>query len=156
MARTAQQIKTYNVWNHMRHRCQNPKDKSFPRYGGRGIAVCQRWFIFSNFVADMGLAPAGLSLERSDNSLGYSADNCVWATATQQARNRRSTRLVEFNGVIKSMASWAEELHIELSLLHWRLNNWSVERALTEPVALGGGLFVLGHAPVTFRETAAE
>lgn len=81
--------KTYSCWKQMLQRCSNPRNPSFPNYGGRGITVCERWQLFSGFLADMGEAPADRSIERRDNSGGYRPDNCFWATRTQQQRNTR-------------------------------------------------------------------
>ncbi len=73
-------------WRSMHHRCANPNDKL---YGGRGITVCQEWDDFDTFVEDMGACPEGHSLDRIDNSKGYSKDNCRWANASVQSSNRR-------------------------------------------------------------------
>ncbi len=85
----------YKTWASMFARCRNENNKSFKNYGGRGISVCESWELFANFFADMGCRPDGMTLERLDNSQGYSKENCVWATRFQQARNRRSVRLSE-------------------------------------------------------------
>lgn len=79
----------YGVWCGMRNRCRNPKNKDFPRYGGRGIKVCERWESFKNFLADMGQVPApGLTIDRINNDGNYEPGNCRWATRLQQVLNR--------------------------------------------------------------------
>lgn len=83
----------YDAWVDMRQRCQNPRAKYYHHYGGRGIAVCDRWQIFENFLTDMGEPAPGLTLERRENDEGYSKANCYWATRAEQGRNRRSTVL---------------------------------------------------------------
>lgn len=79
----------YGSWCGMISRCTNPRNKQWDNYGGRGITVCRRWYKFKNFLADMGEAPPGLSLDRINNDGNYEPGNCRWATAKQQANNRR-------------------------------------------------------------------
>jgi hypothetical protein len=73
----------------MRNRCNNPNNKSYKYYGGRGIEVCERWGDFLDFIEDMGERPIGYTLERIDVDGNYEPSNCKWATWSEQVKNRR-------------------------------------------------------------------
>lgn len=89
-----QRFVLFNTWSSAIERCHNPTNKSYADYGGRGIAVCERWRAsFDAFVADMGPRPEGLTLDRIDVNGSYSPDNCRWADRFVQARNKRNTKL---------------------------------------------------------------
>lgn len=125
----------YRAWMHMKQRCCNPRHKQYPEYGGRGINVCDRWRNFDAFYEDMGDRPSPKhSLDRRNNDLGYSKDNCRWATRTEQNRNHRGNRVLQFNGKIQCIADWADEMSLPASTIQNRLSrNWSIEDTLTTP-----------------------
>jgi hypothetical protein len=81
--------RTCRAWAAMRNRCRNPKNRNWKDYGGRGIKVCERWDDFECFLADMGEAPPGLSLDRRDNNGNYEPGNYRWTTPQEQVHNRR-------------------------------------------------------------------
>lgn len=115
--------RSYSIWASMKDRCNNPNNPNYHRYGGRGVAVCDRWQEFENFYADMGDAPEGMSLDRADNDLGYSPDNCRWATPVEQQNNMRSNTFVTYEGKTQTLAQWSRELGIPYSRLVYRHKN---------------------------------
>jgi len=113
---------TYRSWLSMRRRCEDPSDASFPRYGGRGIRICERWQRFENFLADMGKRPIGKTLDRWPNGAGnYEPGNCRWATPKEQSQNSRTPRLITFDGVSKNVSDWARHFGIADATMHERL-----------------------------------
>jgi hypothetical protein len=123
----------YRAWAGMKSRCNDPGCSSYPKYGARGIRVCERWQGFENFLEDIGRRPSpNHSLERIDNDGDYEPSNVRWATSTDQARNRRTSRIIEFGGKRQCLEAWADDLGICQSTLHERLNKWPLERALTQ------------------------
>lgn len=126
----------YSIWLGMRQRCQNPDNRDYGSYGGRGIRVCQRWSRFENFISDMGRRPSPThTLEREDNDGHYSPDNCVWADRKTQSRNKRNVPLYEFDGSKKSLAEWSELSGVHVNTLRKRLSKgWILQRAMSQPV----------------------
>lgn len=126
--------RVYRIWAGMLNRCRNENAKDFARYGGSGVTVCKRWDTFENFLADMGEPDSGLTIERKENSKGYSKSNCVWATPTEQARNRKNNVILTFNGESLCISEWAERLGVNKCLISKRLaRGWSIERTLGTP-----------------------
>lgn len=126
----------YRIWQGMKSRCNNPKNPGFELYGGRGIKVCDSWDkSFDAFFEDMGQRPSkNHSLERKDNSKGYSKDNCKWATVKEQTRNRRVTFMVDFKGTMTPLAEVAEATGESYKFLYDRVRNgWTIGEALKYP-----------------------
>ena len=113
----------FAVWRSMVGRCTLPTHQAWHNYGGRGIRVCRRWRkSFSAFWEDMGPTySAGLTLDRKDNSKGYTPCNCAWATYTQQARNRRGNVLVQTPWGRVTVAEAAQRSGINVTTLLYRL-----------------------------------
>ena len=107
------QSSTYKIWTAMLDRCRNPNHPSFPDYGGRGITVHPEWSDFRVFLRDMGEKPSGLSLDRIDNSKGYTPNNCRWATPKTQMRNTRRNRIVRLYGAEMCLTDAAHKLGID-------------------------------------------
>jgi hypothetical protein len=126
----------YATWTNMMRRCGNPQDRSWPQYGGRGITVCERWHDVVTFVADMtpGHAP-GLELDRIDNSLGYSPENCRWLSRDENRNNMRRQTMVTIDGVTKTSAQWARENGIDREVARCRIKvrGWDPVLAVTLP-----------------------
>jgi hypothetical protein len=127
----------------MINRCHNPTNASYHDYGGRGIAVCDRWRNdFLTFLADMGPRPSpSHSVERRDNDKGYEPGNCHWATMVEQNNNKRNNRIVEYRG---SRTTLAEAMRSAGTLVHLtsveqRIDaGWAIEDAVEKPQQLRG------------------
>ena len=126
----------YRIWLGIRQRCENDNNKNFWGYGGRGILVCERWKEFEAFLADMGPRPSKChGVERENNNLGYSPENCVWATQREQMRNTSASRPLTFGGKSQCTADWAAELGLTVAAISARLRRgWTIDLALSTPV----------------------
>ena len=126
--------KEYDAWSGMIRRCYDPNHPSFERYNARGVEVCDKWReSFAAFYADMGNAPKGTTLDRIDNDLGYSKENCRWADMAVQGNNRSNNLHVTFNGRTMTISQWSREVGINYGALRARVvAGWSAERALTQ------------------------
>lgn len=126
----------HNTWEALRQRCNNKNHLAYKYYGERGITICPEWNDFEIFLVDMGSKSSPKhSIERKDNSKGYSKDNCYWATHTAQMNNTRQNRLLTLNGRTQSLTLWSREINIKVPTLKRRLNSgWSDEDVLTVPL----------------------
>jgi hypothetical protein len=129
-----QKSRTYHTWLAMKLRCLNEKHLAYNRYGGRGIKICKEWFSFENFLKDMGERPEGKSLDRIDNDGDYCKENCRWATAKEQANNRKQTKIFSLEGKEYSIPEMSKFLNVPSQFLRNRLNaNWDVNEIINTP-----------------------
>ena len=122
-----------HTWMQMRSRCTNPSNKGYPRYGGRGIKVCERWDDFQNFIDDMGHRPSpGHSIERVNNDGHYEPGNCKWATKYEQCRNRSNNIFIEYDGIKMCVRDASDLCGIKRETLYFRIKSgWSEDRLFT-------------------------
>ena len=127
----------WKTWSGIKRRCYNSNEKSYNRYGGRGIKVCDRWKnSFENFYKDMGPRPSTAhQIDRIDNDGPYSPDNCRWTSRLKQANNKSNNRLISFESKTLTLAQWSRETGINAETISTRLKSgWPVKKALTFPV----------------------
>lgn len=125
----------YNSWRSMMARCYNEKTVNYQNYGGAGITVCVEWHnadVFGAWAKSSGWFK-GATLDRIDNSKGYSPENCRWATKKEQAYNRKSTHFITYNGETHNITEWAEILGVKRTLLLNRLSRGWSEQDIFEP-----------------------
>jgi hypothetical protein len=128
----------YARWQSMKRRCYNKKDKSYERYGARGITVCKEWesdyLNFYNWAITHGYKQ-DLQIDRRKNDKDYSPDNCRFVNGTVNCNNKRNNRRITYKGITKNLGEWAVFLGMPLETLSARLNRrkWIVDRAFTTP-----------------------
>lgn len=114
--------KIHHVWRTMLDRCINPNANQYADYGGRGIFVCDEWKVFTVFYEDMGAVPyKGATLDRVDNNKPYCKSNCKWSSRYEQARNKRSNRIITVFGRTQTVTDWAVEFGMPPRTLFNRL-----------------------------------
>ena len=126
------------IWRNMKDRCGNRNSPDYVNYGGRGIEVCKEWIksflAFYNWAICNGYSDK-LSIDRVDNSKGYYPENCRWADKKIQSRNRRSNKIIEFNGEKRTLIEWCEIYGMKYSTVYNRLRrNWNLKKALVTPI----------------------
>jgi len=131
----------YNIWIHLRMRCNNPNDKRYSDYGGRGIAVCQEWDTSFPAFRDWALAHGykeGLSIERVDVNTGYTPSNCCFIPMGLQAKNTRKNVRITCFGETKTATEWSRDPRciVRLGTLTRRMRvGWAPRDALTLPAS---------------------
>lgn len=132
-ARKGKQSPEYRVWGGMLTRCYNENNKTYLRYGGKGIKVCDRWRnSFLAFLEDMGTRPSPKhTLDRIDNNGNYEPGNCRWATLIEQARNKSTSLWIEVDGVNRPAMEWCEISGTDYHAFYWRYENgWSPQECV--------------------------
>lgn len=124
----------HNAWSNMKRRCNDPSNKSYANYGGRGISYDERWEQFENFYVDMKDSYSDdLTLDRKDVDGNYTKDNCRWSDMVTQSNNRRTNHLVEYNDETLTIAEISRKYNVDRTLIAGRLHKgWDIERVLTE------------------------
>jgi hypothetical protein len=134
-----QKTAEHSIWEGIRKRCTNPNYHAYPRYGGRGIRVCDRWLDpeigYANFLADMGRRPSPKhSIDRyPDNDGNYEPGNCRWATVDEQNTNKSSTVKITAFGKTLCLFEWARETGIKAATIRYRIKQgWVPELAVSK------------------------
>ncbi len=126
--------KEHQAWLAMKRRCYKKDCKEYIRYGGRGIQVCDQWLkSFENFFKDLGEAPTSKhSIDRIDNDDNYKPNNCRWATAKEQANNRRTNILVHD----MTLMEYCQEHDLNYRIINQRItrDHWPIDKAITTPI----------------------
>lgn len=131
--------RVYRIYAKIKRRCFVKDDPAYPRYGGRGITMCDEWknsfeafyeWAYNNGYSD------DLSIDRIDNDGNYSPENCRWADDVMQANNKRNNKRYEYMGETHTIPEWGRKMKIPYKTLYYRItvSKWPIEKALTEPV----------------------
>lgn len=126
---------TWYTWSQMVKRCTHPGASNYEHYGGRGIRVCDAWLSFEGFLADMGVKPDGMSIERKDVNGNYEPGNCIWIPVAEQMANRRDNIRVHVDGKQMALSQACRVLGINYArtITRMRRKGWSFEKAASEP-----------------------
>ena len=128
----------YRIWQNMKNRCYNHNVDRYDRYGGRGITVCDEWR--NNFQAFYDWAMINgysdsLSIDRINIDGNYTPDNCRWITMPEQADNKSTSRIFEYNGSSHTVSEWSKISGISRDVIWNRIKRgWSIEKVLSQPV----------------------
>lgn len=112
----------YDEWLGIKARTENPNDANYPKYGGRGIKICDDWHEYNNFkrwASENGYNDS-LTIERIDVNGDYEPSNCTWISGERQADNRRTTVWIEWDGRRQNLKQWSKELGINYGTLNSR------------------------------------
>jgi hypothetical protein len=127
----------YIAWEAINQRCNNQENPNYKNYGARGISMCERWRSFEAFIEDVGPRPSSKhSIDREDNSGGYTPENCRWATGKIQHRNKRSNRIITIGGVSRCLVEWCEITGVSANGFIKRVKKgWADKDLLSPPIS---------------------
>lgn len=127
----ANKERLYNTWKCMRQRCNNPNNKSYPNYGGKGVKICEEWndySIFRSWALNNGYTDE-LSIDRINSNGNYEPSNCRWANDKVQMNNQTRNRKILFEGKEYTMSQLAEKFGLSYSAMQHRIERgWSMKR----------------------------
>lgn len=129
--------KLYDIWHGMIRRCHDPRRKDYPKYGGRGIKVCDEWresySVFEKWAIAHGYKE-GMTLDRINNKHGYSPLNCRWLSTRNQSYNRKTNHYITVNGETRTIEQWSIKTGLSPDCIVHRLQRgWSEKDAVTIP-----------------------
>ena len=128
---TVGKVRLYQIWCGIMSRCYNPHRRAYPNYGGRGVVACDEWRTYENFKAwalSSGYTDE-LSIERVDPNGDYEPSNCTWIPKSEQSRNTRSNRWLEYKGERKILADWGRTFNMPEWTLRRRIKKYGTEQA---------------------------
>ena len=144
----------FDIWLGMKNRCYNKKQNNYARYGGRGIRVCDHWLeSFDNFFSDLGPRPsAAHSIDRINNDGNYEPENVRWASAIEQAANKRNNVYLEFEGKRKTVGEWSRISGLPKHIIYGRIQcGWTTESIFNTPI-VQTRIFTVRGVERTLRE----
>lgn len=126
----------YGIWNGMLNRCRNKKSNNWKNYGAKGITVCESWYLFENFWKDMQKGYTDqMTIDRIDNTKGYSKENCRWVDAKEQGRHKSTVKRYRHKRKLLTIPQLAEMYGMKYDALYARLKRgWGLQEALSKPL----------------------
>lgn len=125
----------YNVWKHLKQRCNDKNCKTYKNYGGRGISYDVKWETFEGFWEDMKEGyRKDLTIERINNNDSYYKENCCWTSNKEQQSNKSNNHFITINGETKTVSQWEEKMGFNRNMIYSRLKRgWDEEKAVLVP-----------------------
>ena len=147
----AHKERLYETWKNMKRRCNDPQNKRYAQYGGRGIKVCPEWehdyLAFRSWAVSAGYQD-NLTIDRIDVNKGYFPENCRWVTPDEQMNNMTKNHMISYHGKRLSMSQWAKEFGLTYGAMNHRIQRgWSMERIENTPERRSGR----GASPISKR-----